>query len=104
MKERKKISFHKELRHMLYGFGDTINPRYDTTEVLQQYVIDYIQTVLNNVYNYSKIKGKTKTDDLLFILRKDRKKWTRVKDLLLLSEEVKMARKAFDVDVYEKEE
>jgi len=42
--------------------------------------------------------GKLRTDDLLFVLRKDPKKHARVEELLFMNEELKKARKAFDVE------
>ena len=42
--------------------------------------------------------GKFRTDDILFVLRKDLKKYARVEELLFMNEELKRARKAFDVD------
>lgn len=42
--------------------------------------------------------GKVKTDDLLFVLRKDMKKYSRVEELLYMNEEVRKAKKAFDTD------
>ena len=43
-------------------------------------------------------RGKIHTEDLLFLVRKDTKKYTRVVELLRMNEELKKARKAFDVD------
>jgi transcription initiation factor TFIID subunit 13 len=42
--------------------------------------------------------GKIKTDDLLFVLRKDTKKYARVEELLYMNEEVKKAKRAFDTE------
>ncbi|KAG0435526.1 Transcription initiation factor TFIID subunit 13 [Dictyocoela muelleri] len=104
MKDRKKTSFLKEIRPMMYGFGDVINPRQDTAEVLQDYIIGYLKSLLIQTQNMAKIKGKTKTDDLLYILKKDRRKYMRVKTLLKLNEELKKTTKAFDCEEYEKED
>lgn len=41
-------------------------------------------------------KGKMQTDDLIFLLRKDRKRHDRALELLRMSEELKRARKTFD--------
>ena len=41
-------------------------------------------------------QNKVTVDDLLYILRKDTRKYTRAKDLLRMNEELKRARKAFD--------
>lgn len=40
--------------------------------------------------------GKISVEDLIFLIRKDTKKYSRVKELLLMSEELRKARKAFD--------
>ena len=44
-------------------------------------------------------KGKVHVEDIIFLIRKDPKKHARVKDLLMMNEELKKARKAFDDDV-----
>ena len=42
--------------------------------------------------------GKFKTEDLMFVLRKDVKKYARVEELLFMNEELRKARKAFEMD------
>lgn len=42
--------------------------------------------------------GKVKTEDLLFVLRKDTKKFSRAEELLLMNEVVKKAKKAFETE------
>jgi transcription initiation factor IID subunit len=41
-------------------------------------------------------QGKVQVEDIMYLMRKDPKKYSRVKDLLLMNEELKKARKAFD--------
>jgi len=41
---------------------------------------------------------KLRTDDLLHVLRHDPKKLARVEELLFMNEELKKARRAFDID------
>ena len=41
---------------------------------------------------------KLRTEDLLHVLRHDPKKLARVEELLFMNEELKRARKAFDID------
>lgn len=43
--EERKFLFRRELRSMLYGFGDNKNPSENTLEVLEQIVVDYIRQV-----------------------------------------------------------
>jgi transcription initiation factor TFIID subunit 13 len=39
---------------------------------------------------------KVTIEDLMYLLRKDPRKYARAKDLLIMNEELKKARKAFD--------
>lgn len=100
----RRTTFNKEIRQMMYGFGDVSSPRQDSAELIEQYTIDYIKTLLTNTMNMACIKGKTKTEDVLWMLRHDRLKFNRVKDLLLINEELKNARKLMDYEEYEKEQ
>lgn len=40
--------------------------------------------------------GRIQVEDIIFLVRKDPRKYARVKDLLTMNEELKKARKAFD--------
>lgn len=40
--------------------------------------------------------GRVQVEDIVFLVRKDMRKFARVKDLLTMNEELKKARKAFD--------
>ena len=40
--------------------------------------------------------GRVQVEDIIFLVRKDARKFARVKDLLTMNEELKRARKAFD--------
>jgi transcription initiation factor TFIID subunit 13 len=41
-------------------------------------------------------QNRVQIEDLMFLLRKDPRKYARAKDLLIMNEELKKARKAFD--------
>lgn len=41
-------------------------------------------------------QGRVQVEDIVFLIRKDPRKFARVKDLLTMNEELKRARKAFD--------
>lgn len=103
MKEGKRTNFLKEVRCLMYGYGDVSTPRHDTAEILHNYVMDYLNILLINTHNMAKIKGKTKTEDLLYCLKRDRRKYSRVRQLLITNEELKMARKVFDSKEYERD-
>ena len=40
--------------------------------------------------------GRIAVEDIIFLIRKDAKKYSRVKELLTMNEELRKARKAFD--------
>lgn len=103
MKEGKKTNFLKEIRLMMYGYGDVSAPRHDTAEILHGYTLEYLNILLTNTHNMAQVKGKTKTEDLLYCLKRDRKKYSRIRQLLITNEELKLARKAFELKEYEKD-
>lgn len=93
--EERKFLFRRELRSMLYGFGDEKQPNDDTLEVLEQIVTDYIKEVCRKALEVGK-PNRINLEDIHYLIRRDPKKFCRVKELLSLSEELKKARKAFD--------
>ena len=40
--------------------------------------------------------GRISVEDIIYLIRRDSKKYSRVKELLLMNEELRKARKAFD--------
>ena len=55
-------------------------------------------SLLTNVplSEFSGRPGRVQVEDIIFLVRKDPRKYARVKDLLTMNEELKKARKAFD--------
>lgn len=97
---KKKRIFTKELRCMLYGFGDEQVPYTETVELLDDLLIQYITEMTVKAMNVGK-KGRVHVEDIVYLIRKDPKKYARVKDLLTMNEELKKARKAFDAESLE---
>ncbi|KXJ11397.1 transcription initiation factor TFIID subunit 13 [Exaiptasia diaphana] len=96
---KRKRLFHKELRCMMYGFGDDQCPYTESVDFLEDLVIEYITEMTLKAMEVGK-KGKVHCEDIVFLIRKDPKKYARVKDLLTMNEELKKARKAFDAESY----
>ncbi|XP_046370952.2 transcription initiation factor TFIID subunit 13-like [Haliotis rufescens] len=94
LEKRKKI-FSKELRCMMYGFGDDQNPYTESVDLLEDLVIEYIPEMTKKAMETGR-PGRIQVEDIIFLIRKDPKKYSRVKELLLMSEELRKARKAFD--------
>ncbi|XP_014217368.1 transcription initiation factor TFIID subunit 13 isoform X1 [Copidosoma floridanum] len=91
---RKRL-FSKELRCMMYGFGDDQNPYTESVDLLEDLVIEYITEMTHRAMEIGRT-GRVQVEDIVFLVRKDSRKYARVKDLLTMNEELKKARKAFD--------
>ncbi len=104
MRGRSKGTLGKEIKIMLYAFGDVQNPRQDSADLLEEMVIQYIADLTSQAYSVCKKRGKLRTEDLMFCVRKDRKKLSRMQELLYMNEELKKARKAFEAADQEVEE
>lgn len=70
----------------------------ETAELVEDLAIDFITEMTLKAMDVGK-KGKVHVEDIIYIIRKDAKKYARVKDLLTMNEELKKARKAFDDEV-----
>ncbi|CAF0968014.1 unnamed protein product [Didymodactylos carnosus] len=93
--EKKRRVLSRELRCMMFGFGDDINPYSESVDVLEDLVLQYITDMTLKATGISK-QGRIQVDDILHLLRRDTRKYTRVRELLMMNEELKKARKAFD--------
>lgn len=91
---RKRL-FSKELRCMMYGFGDDQNPYTESVDLLEDLVIEFITETTHRAMEIGRT-GRVQVEDIVFLVRKDARKYARVKDLLTMNEELKRARKAFD--------
>eukprot|EP00271_Cylindrocystis_brebissonii_P014571 TRINITY_DN35952_c0_g1_i1.p1 TRINITY_DN35952_c0_g1~~TRINITY_DN35952_c0_g1_i1.p1 ORF type:complete len:182 (-),score=41.68 TRINITY_DN35952_c0_g1_i1:671-1216(-) len=96
--KRKRGMFSKELRLMLYGFGDDPDPLPETVELVEDIVVDYITDMVHKAQDVALRRQKLGLEDLLFLIRKDPRKFARVKELLAMNEELKKARKNFEVE------
>lgn len=93
--DKRKRMFSKELRCMMYGFGDDENPYTESVDMLEDLVIHYITETICKAMEIGR-PGRVTVEDITFLIRKDPKKYARVKELLSMNEELKKARKAFD--------
>ncbi|CAJ0581246.1 unnamed protein product, partial [Mesorhabditis spiculigera] len=93
--EDKKFAFRRELRNMLYGFGDDKVPYDKTLELVEAIMVDYVKEFVDRCLAVGK-PGKIGLEDIHYLIRRDPKKFARVKELLSMSEELKKARKQFE--------
>ncbi|KAK1684584.1 hypothetical protein QYE76_045432 [Lolium multiflorum] len=96
--KRKRGVFQKDLQHMMYGFGDDPNPLPETVALVEDIVVEYVTDLVHKAQNVASKRGKLLTEDFLYLIRKDMRKLHRATELLSMNEELKQARKAFDVN------
>lgn len=103
--------FQRELRSMMYGFGDDRQPQAQTVQLMEDMVVDYVQKLLQQATAASEARQRgarragevrVRDRDLLFALRKDPRRYERVQELLEVWKEVKAARGS--LDAFEREE
>ena len=97
--QKRKRMFARDLKYMMHGFGDDLNPYEDTVDLVEDLVVEFITEMTLKAMDVGK-KGKVHVEDILFLVRKDPKKYTRVKDLLNMNEELKKAKQIFDDSEY----
>ncbi|KAG1365283.1 putative Transcription initiation factor TFIID subunit 13 [Cocos nucifera] len=95
--KRKRGVFQKDLQHMMYGFGDDPNPLPETVALVEDIIVEYITDLVHKAQDIGSKRGKLLTEDFLYLIRKDSPKLHRCTELLSMNEELKQARKAFDV-------
>ncbi|RZC76614.1 hypothetical protein C5167_000730 [Papaver somniferum] len=96
--KRKRGMFQKDLQHIMYGYGDDANSLPETVALLEDIVVEYITDMVHKAQDVAADRGKLLTDDFLHMIRKDMPKLHRCHELLSMNEELKQARKAFEVD------
>ncbi|KAF7363480.1 hypothetical protein MSAN_01003900 [Mycena sanguinolenta] len=85
--------FTKELKTLMYGFGDDRNPATDTVNVMEEILIEYITDVCQTAGTQSK-RVRLSIEDLRRVLSRppDAKKLARMEELLFMQEDIKRAR------------
>ncbi|KAL2934835.1 Transcription initiation factor TFIID subunit 13 [Bienertia sinuspersici] len=96
--KRKRGVFQKDLQHMMYGYGDDQNPLPESVALVEDIVVEYVTDLVHKAQDVASKRGKLLTEDFLFLIRKDLPKLNRATELLAMNEELKQARKAFDMD------
>ncbi|KAI9886779.1 MAG: hypothetical protein M1823_001422 [Watsoniomyces obsoletus] len=90
--------FDKDLKLLMYAYGDDPQPLEETIKVMDEIVTDFIIEISHEAAHHAKYAGrqKIKVDDFRFALRRDPLKLGRVQDLLTMDKSLKEAKKAFN--------
>ena len=81
---------------MMFGYGDDAEPFEESVELMEDLLIDYVTDLAHLCMRTSVNPGRLQMEDVLFLLRKDEKKFARCKELLETSVELKKTMKAFN--------
>jgi len=92
----KKRNFTKEIKTMMFGFGEVSNPISETVDLIEDLVVQYVHDMSIKALQTSQKRGKLTTEDFVHAVRNDPKKHARAQELLKLEEEIRIARKAFE--------
>ncbi|KAJ7571697.1 hypothetical protein O6H91_01G173500 [Diphasiastrum complanatum] len=68
--KRKRGIFSKDLRLMMYGFGDDPDPIPETVMLMEDILIDYITDMIHKSQDVASRRGKLSTEDIMFLVRK----------------------------------
>lgn len=90
--QRKNV-FGKEIRALMYGFGDHSNPLPESVAIMDE-LLEWFMVDLATRAS-ARTCSKLKTSDFLAVLEKDEKKFARAHELLNLDKELKLARATF---------
>lgn len=88
--------FARELKSMMYAFGDVEDPLPETVAMMESILVDYLTQICHEAGRVSGQRAKVKVDDFRFVLRNDSRKLGRVEELLRLQKVIADARKQFD--------
>ena len=88
----------------MIGFGDSEPVNTESAELLQEYIIEYIQNISMLAYRRSKRKGfnEIQLKDLIYLIRNDKKKYYRVGVLLSFYDTIKKTKKKMDQKFFDK--
>jgi transcription initiation factor TFIID subunit 13 len=91
-------TFQKDIKALMYGFGDVRNPIQESVDVVDELLELFIVDLCEKAVKYS-TSTKVKTSDFLKALEGDVKKEARAHELLNLDKELKAARATFGESV-----
>ena len=87
----------RAVAYMMYGFGDSKEPDPASVELVEDMLVDYLVNVGHRSMEVAERRGRMHTEDLLYVIRNDRKKFARVDELLEMNAKLKDARRNFDL-------
>jgi transcription initiation factor TFIID subunit 13 len=84
---------HGDIEEMMFGFGDEWPPNEEAVDFVSGLVTEYIQDLSERALQVAELRGKLDKECFMFLVRKDRRKFSRVHKLLKANEDIKKVQK-----------
>lgn len=87
---RNGYRFQEDIKKMMYGFGDDLDPIQETTELMEQYLIEYLSNICNLVLHRSHRGGHNSMQlgDLIHYMKSDPVKFYKIPQILEQSKHI----------------
>ena len=92
-KRQRKTAMQNDIEDMMYGFGNQYPANVDSVLLIESLVTKYIENLASRAKEVSELRGKLDKECFMYVVRKDRSKFTRICQLLTANEELKKAQK-----------
>lgn len=89
----RKYVFGKEIKLLMYGFGDEAAVQDETAELMEEFLEEYVGNLTQRAMAHA---TRPKSSDFLLALQGDRKKSFRANQLLKMDKEIRDARQVGD--------
>ena len=86
-------SMYDDIEEMMFGFGDKWPPNEESVNLVESIVTNYIEDLTARAVQVSELRGKLDKECFMFVVRKDRRKFSRINSLLKANEELKAVQK-----------
>ncbi|CAN0061968.1 unnamed protein product, partial [Heterosigma akashiwo] len=73
-----KGKLSKDIKPMMYGFGDEWDTDPETLSLMENIMIEYLQSLLEGASEISKLRGRLDKDCVAFWFAKDKRKCDRI--------------------------
>ncbi|GAB5034651.1 transcription initiation factor tfiid subunit 13 [Nannochloropsis oceanica] len=91
--QKKEKGLQNDLVKMVYGYGDEKQPMQESIDLLDSLVKEYLEEMCLQAYEVALLSQRdVQTSDFIFLIRKDVRRYKRMKDLLEADEELRDAR------------
>lgn len=91
--KRSRSGLYDDIEEMMFGFGDKWPPEEESVKLVESIVTNYIEELTMRAAQIADIRGKLDKECFMFVVRKDRRKFSRIHKLLKANEDLKNAQK-----------